>query len=128
MKGKAFKVVSAAKYHTVVLSSEGEVNIWHNHPILPNEFCYHHFMLMFIVEFKVFTWGHRQVNPRRVIVARSLKKSGTTLLKFHRMERLHVISVAAGMTYSSALTDDGALFYWTSSDPDLRCEQVCFLH
>lgn len=27
LKGKAFKQVSAAKYHTVVLSSEGEVSI-----------------------------------------------------------------------------------------------------
>ncbi|XP_020579736.1 uncharacterized protein LOC110024230 isoform X2 [Phalaenopsis equestris] len=99
LKGKAFKAVSAAKYHTVVLSSEGEV----------------------------FTWGHRQVNPKRVIIARSLKKSGTAPLKFHRMERLHVVSVAAGMTHSSALTEDGALFYWESSDPDLRCEQVHLL-
>lgn len=74
----------------------------------------------------MFTWGHRQVNPRRVIIARSLKKSGAALLKFHRMERLHVISIAAGMTHSSALTEDGALFYWVSSDPDLRCEQVFY--
>lgn len=74
----------------------------------------------------MFTWGHRQVNPRRVIIARSLKKSGTALFKFHRMERLHVISIAAGMTLSSALTEDGALFYWTSSDSDLRCEQVLY--
>ncbi|KAK8957310.1 Ultraviolet-B receptor UVR8 [Platanthera zijinensis] len=96
LKGKTFKGVSAAKYHTIVLSVDGEV----------------------------FTWGHRLVNPRRVIVSRSLKKCGTALLKFHRMERLHVISVSAGMTHSCALTDDGALFYWASSDPDLRCEQV----
>ncbi|KAK8963787.1 hypothetical protein KSP40_PGU011899 [Platanthera guangdongensis] len=96
LKGKTFKGVSAAKYHTVVLSADGEV----------------------------FTWGHRLVNPRRVIISRSLKKCGTALLKFHRMERLHVISVSAGMTHSCALTDDGALFYWASSDPDLRCEQV----
>lgn len=96
LKGKAFKEVSAAKYHTVVLSADGEV----------------------------FTWGHRLVNPRRVIISRSLKKCGAALLKFHRTERLHVISVSAGMTHSSALTDDGALFFWISSDPDLRCEQV----
>ncbi|XP_020677080.1 uncharacterized protein LOC110095763 isoform X1 [Dendrobium catenatum] len=99
LKGKSFKGISAAKYHTVVLSAEGEV----------------------------FTWGHRQVNPRRVIIARNLKKCGAALLRFHRMERLHVISVAAGMTHSSALTEDGALFYWASSDPDLRCEQVHLL-
>lgn len=35
-----------------------------------------------------------------------------------------MISVAAGMTHSTALTSDGALFYWVSSDPDLRCQQV----
>lgn len=96
LKGKVFRGVSAAKYHTVVLGADSEV----------------------------YTWGHRLVTPRRVVIARSLKKSGSALLKFHRMERLHVISVVAGMTHSTALTDDGALFYWVSSDPDLRCQQV----
>jgi inhibitor of Bruton tyrosine kinase len=43
------------------------------------------------------------------------------------MERLQVISVAAGTTHSTALTADGALFYWVSSDPDLKCQQVWFL-
>lgn len=60
------------------------------------------------------------------MITRSLKKSGNSPLKFHRMERLHVDSIAAGMEYSMALTDDGALFYWVSSDPDLRCQQVLF--
>ncbi|KAG0448025.1 hypothetical protein HPP92_028052 [Vanilla planifolia] len=96
LKGKSFRGVSASKYHTIALSSDGEV----------------------------FTWGHRLVNPRRVTVCRSLKKINPALLKFHRKERLHIISIAAGMTHSSALADDGALFYWASSDPDLRCEQV----
>lgn len=45
-------------------------------------------------------------------------------MKFHRMERLHVVSVAAGTIHSLALTDDGALFYWVSSDPDLKCQQL----
>lgn len=76
---------------------------------------------------QVFTWGHRLVTPRRVIIARNLKKGGTIPLKFHRMERLHVVSVVAGMVHSLALTDDGALFYWVSSDPDLRCQQVNFI-
>lgn len=53
-----------------------------------------------------------------------IKKSGSTPLKFHRSERLHVVSIAAGMIHSVALTHDGALFYWVSSDPDLRCQQV----
>ncbi|XP_076892236.1 uncharacterized protein LOC143543904 [Bidens hawaiensis] len=96
LKGKVFIRVSAAKYHTVVLGADGEV----------------------------FTWGHRLVTPRRVVVARMLKKSEGTTLKFHRSERLHVVSIAAGMTHSVALTHDGALFYWVSSDPDLRCQQL----
>ncbi|XP_062189069.1 uncharacterized protein LOC133892363 isoform X2 [Phragmites australis] len=96
LKGKLFRGVSAAKYHTIVLGADGEV----------------------------FTWGHRLVTPRRVVVARCLKKGGNTNLKFHRMERLQVISVVAGMTHSTALTADGALFYWVSSDPDLKCQQI----
>lgn len=75
---------------------------------------------------QVYTWGHRLVTPRRVVITRNLKKSGSTLLKFHRMERLHVISITAGVMHSTALTDDGALFYWVSSDPDLKCQQVIF--
>ena len=78
-------------------------------------------------EWQVFTWGHRLVTPRRVVIARNIKKSGSTLLKFHRKERLLVNSIAAGMIHSVALTDDGALFYWVSSDPDLRCQQVLIL-
>ncbi|KAG2631819.1 hypothetical protein PVAP13_2NG048800 [Panicum virgatum] len=96
LKGKVFRGVSAAKYHTIVLGVDGEV----------------------------FTWGHRLVTPRRVVVARCLKKGGNTNLKFHRMERLQVISVAAGTMHNTALTADGALFYWVSSDPDLKCQQI----
>lgn len=59
-----------------------------------------------------------------MVVARSIKKLGNAPLKFQR--RLQVVSVAAGMVHSWALTDDGALFYWVSSDPDLRCQQVIF--
>ncbi|XP_027357725.1 uncharacterized protein LOC113867015 isoform X2 [Abrus precatorius] len=96
LKGKTLISVSAAKYHTVVLGSDGEV----------------------------YTWGHRLVNPTRVVVTRNLKKNGSTPLKFHRMKRLHVVSIAAGMVHSMALTDDGALFYWVSSDPELKCQQL----
>lgn len=99
LKGKVFTGVSAAKYHTIVLGADGEV----------------------------FTWGHRLVTPRRVVIARNIKKGGTLPLKFHRMERLHVVAIAAGMVHSTALTDDGTLFYWTSSDPDLRCQQLHLL-
>ncbi|XP_050370307.1 uncharacterized protein LOC126788363 isoform X2 [Argentina anserina] len=96
LKGKVFTGVAAAKYHTLVLGIDGEV----------------------------YTWGHRLVTPKRVVVSRSLKKGGNTSLKFHRKERLHVVSVAAGVVHSMALTDDGALFYWVSSDPELRCQQL----
>lgn len=82
------------------------------------------FHLVMLKPWQVFTWGHRLVTPKRVVIARSLKKCGNTLLKFHRVERLRVVSVAAGVVQSTALTDDGALFFWGSSDPDLRCQQV----
>lgn len=36
-------------------------------------------------------------------------------------------AIAAGMVHNMALTDDGALFYWVSADPDLRCQQVLLL-
>ncbi|KAJ8528968.1 hypothetical protein K7X08_035803 [Anisodus acutangulus] len=96
LKGKAFVGVAAAKYHTIVLGSDGEV----------------------------FTWGHRLVTPKRVVIGRNLKKMGNMQLKFHRKERLHVVAIAAGTTHSMALTEDGTLFYWVSSDPDLRCQQL----
>ncbi|KAL3535977.1 hypothetical protein ACH5RR_004438 [Cinchona calisaya] len=96
LKGKIFIAVTAAKYHTIVLGSDGEV----------------------------FTWGHRIVTPRRVVIARNIRKLGNTPLKFHRKERLHVGAIAAGVTHSMALTDDGALFYWVSSDPNLCCQQL----
>ncbi|XVE62554.1 hypothetical protein DITRI_Ditri06bG0127100 [Diplodiscus trichospermus] len=96
LKGKVFIGVATAKYHTIVLGADGEV----------------------------YTWGHRLVTPRRVVIARNLKKSGSTPMKFHRVERLHVVAIAAGMVHSMAMTEDGALFYWVSSDPDLRCQQL----
>jgi alpha-tubulin suppressor-like RCC1 family protein len=54
------------------------------------------------------------------VIARNLKKSGNTPWKSHRLERLHVAAIAAGMVHSLALTDDGTLFYCASADPDLR--------
>ncbi|KAG8478870.1 hypothetical protein CXB51_028722 [Gossypium anomalum] len=96
LKSKVFVGAATAKYHTIVLGADGEV----------------------------YTWGHRLVTPRRVVITRNLKKSGSTPLKFHRKERLHVVAIAAGMVHSIAITEDGALFYWVSSDPDLRCQQL----
>ncbi|KAG4927616.1 hypothetical protein JHK85_054102 [Glycine max] len=68
--------------------------------------------------------GSSTCYSKTCVVSRNLKRSGSTLLKFHRKERLSVVSIAAGMVHSMALTDDGALFYWVSSDPDLRCQQL----
>lgn len=82
------------------------------------------FTTLNIFYWQVFTWGHRLVTPRRVVVARNIRKLGNTPLKFHRKERLHVGAIAAGVTHSMALTGDGTLFYWVSSDPSLRCQQV----
>ncbi|XP_022742077.1 uncharacterized protein LOC111293582 isoform X3 [Durio zibethinus] len=96
LKGKVFVGVATAKYHTIVLGADGEV-------------C---------------TWGHRLVTPRRVVINRNLRKMGSTPMKFHRKERLHVVAIAAGMVHSMAMSEDGALFYWVSSDPDLRCQQL----
>lgn len=96
LKGHCLVAVSAAKYHTVVLRSDGEV----------------------------FTWGYKMVSPKRVMIQRNTKKSGNMPLKFHRMERLHVVKIAAGMTHSTVLSDDGSLFYWVSSDPNLHCQQL----
>lgn len=59
-----------------------------------------------------------------MVISRNLKKNENALMKFRRLKRLHVVAVAAGMVHSMALTDDGALFYWVSSDPGLKCQQV----
>eukprot|EP00249_Psilotum_nudum_P024626 c29240_g3_i1 orf=961-3504(+) len=96
LKGKRFIAVSAAKYHTIVLGSEGEV----------------------------FTWGYKMVMPRRVLITRNTKISGTIPMKFHRAERLHIVTIAAGTMHSTALSEDGLIFYWMSSDPYLHCHQL----
>ncbi|KAL1211538.1 Ultraviolet-B receptor UVR8 [Cardamine amara subsp. amara] len=100
LKGKVFTAIAAAKYHTLVLQEDGEV----------------------------YTWGHRLVTPRRVIISRNLKKAGNTLLNFHRRRPLRLTAIAAGMVHSMALAEDGAMFYWVSSDSNLRCHQLHSLH
>eukprot|EP00250_Pteridium_aquilinum_P020342 c24788_g3_i2 orf=632-4153(+) len=99
LKGKNLVAVSAAKYHTVVLGLEGEV----------------------------FTWGYKLVMPRRVSIARTTRKAGNAPLKFHQAERLHIIAIAAGTTHSTAVSDDGLIFYWVSVDPNVRCHQLMSL-
>ncbi|CAN8269854.1 unnamed protein product [Cochlearia groenlandica] len=100
LKGKVFTGIASAKYHTLVLREDGEV----------------------------YTWGHRLVTPRRVLISRNLKKAGNTLLNFHRRRPLRLTAIAAGMVHSMALAEDGALFYWVSSDSNLRCQQLHSLH
>lgn len=73
------------------------------------------------------TWGYKMVNPRRVLVLRDTKKRGPLALKYHRADKLHVVAIAAGMTHSTAVTEDGLVFYWISSDPHLRPHQVITL-
>lgn len=96
VRGKMFRAVSAAKYHTVILGSEGEV----------------------------FTWGYKLVMPRRVPITRNTRKAGNAPLKFHQAERLHIVAVAAGATHSTAVSEDGLIFYWFSADPNVRCHQL----
>ncbi|KAG7575888.1 Ankyrin repeat [Arabidopsis thaliana x Arabidopsis arenosa] len=100
LKGKLFTAIASSKYHTLVLRNDGEV----------------------------YTWGHRLVTPRRIIISRNLKKAGNTLLNFHRRRPLRLTAIAAGMVHSLALAEDGALFYWVSSDSNLRCQQLHSLH
>ncbi|KAG0555654.1 hypothetical protein KC19_12G185700 [Ceratodon purpureus] len=96
LKGRQMVAISTAKYHTVVLGAEGEV----------------------------MTWGYKMVTPRRVVVARDIRKKGLHPLKYHRADRLHVVAIAAGMTHSTAVTEDGLIFYWVSADPHLRPHQL----
>ncbi|KAG2273197.1 hypothetical protein Bca52824_067752 [Brassica carinata] len=104
LKGKVFTAISSAKYHTLVLRRRR---------VFLSFFCG-----------QVYTWGHRLVTPRRVVVSRNLKKAGNTLLNFHRRRPLRVTAIAAGMVHSMALAEDGALFYWVSSDSNLKGQQL----
>jgi hypothetical protein len=82
------------------------------------------FLMLILAQ--VMTWGYKMVTPRRVIVARDIRKKGPHPLKYHRADRLHVVAIAAGMTHSTVVTDDGLIFYWVSADPHLRPHQVNF--
>eukprot|EP00850_Spirogloea_muscicola_P010078 SM000058S18508 [mRNA] locus=s58:213689:220094:- [translate_table: standard] len=99
LKGKRVMAVAAAKYHTVVLTSEGEVH----------------------------TWGYKSVMPQRVAIMRDTRKAGSTHLRFHKREKQRVVAIAAGFVHSSVLAEDGLAFYWVSADPLLRCHQVAAL-
>ncbi|KAJ4970636.1 hypothetical protein NE237_003735 [Protea cynaroides] len=91
VKFKRMTGVSTSKYHTIVLG-DGEVHIW----------------------------GHRQVNPRKVDIAKC-RNSGP--VKFHHSGRPKVVAIAAGMVHSMALTADGSVFYWNSAHPE-GCQQL----
>lgn len=82
--------------------------------------------LISIPLYQLYTWGYKMVNPRRVAVARNTKKAGPLPLKFHISERLHMVAISAGTTHSTALSEDGLVYYWFSADPHLRCRQVFF--
>ncbi|XP_042511641.1 uncharacterized protein LOC122086729 [Macadamia integrifolia] len=91
VKFKRMIGVSTSKYHTIVLG-DGEVH----------------------------TWGHKQVNPRKVDIAKC-RNSGP--VKFHYFGRSKVVAIAAGMVHSVAFTADGSVFYWNSAYPE-RCQQL----
>ncbi|GAX76187.1 hypothetical protein CEUSTIGMA_g3631.t1 [Chlamydomonas eustigma] len=114
LKGKALKVVSCAKRHTVVLSADGEP----------------------------YTFGHKIVTPRRVILAggRDTTRGAANYssaasnitpqqLHFHKghndMHRPLAVSVSAGYSHTSVITTSGAVLCWASADPNLRVREVC---
>lgn len=83
------------------------------------------FAHLWMVFFQVLTWGYKMVTPRRVIIARDIKKRGSCPLKFHKKGRRdQVVAIAAGMTHSTIVAEDGLIFYWVSADPNLRTHQV----
>ena len=64
------------------------------------------------------------VTPKRVTVTRDTRKAGGSSIKFHRKERMHLVAIAAGFMHSTVVSEDGLVFSWTSSDPQLKCRQV----
>lgn len=102
MKGRTVLAVAAAKRHTLVLTTEGEV----------------------------LTWGHRGVSPRRVplTTARNAYSLNGQLMSFHRgredVIRPVVVAIAAGAAHSSALTVGGIVLTWRSADPNLMVQEV----
>lgn len=111
LKGRKFAWISAAKRHSVALSLEGEV--W--------------------------TWGHKNVTPTRVLLAgaRDVARLGgggaegggaPEPLAFHRGQadvfRPRGVAIAAGAAHSLVLTADGVVLAWRSTDPALKAAEV----
>lgn len=102
LRGKAVAVATAAKAHTLVLTADGEA----------------------------LTWGHKVVSPRRVAMGPAAAMlageiRGRPALKFHHRDaKLRLRDLAAGATYSLALTAEGAVLAWRSADPSLRAWPV----
>ncbi|KAL4458643.1 hypothetical protein ABPG75_013508 [Micractinium tetrahymenae] len=102
MKGKPVVAAAAAKRHTLVLTASGEV----------------------------YTWGHRGVSPRRVLLAgaRDACALSGAPISFHRghadVARPLAAAICAGAAHSSALTTSGVVLTWRSADPALQVQEV----
>jgi alpha-tubulin suppressor-like RCC1 family protein len=102
MKGKVVVECAAAKRHTVVLTTEGDV----------------------------LTWGHRGVSPRKVNLS-SVRKS-TMLngapLRFQKgykdVSKPKVQQICAGAAHTSVLTTTGIVLSWRSADPQCQIQEI----
>ncbi len=103
LKGRVVVATAAAKRHTLALTADGDV----------------------------FTFGHREVSPRRIQLAgaRDATASDGKALRFHRghadVVRPEAIAICAGAAHSSALTRTGVVLSWRSADPALIVQEVC---
>ena len=102
LKGRKSVSVAASKRHSLVMTEDGEV----------------------------FTFGHRAVSPRRVLLVgcRNITVEGGRTMAFHRghaaVTRPVAVSIAAGAAHSSALTSNGVVLTWRSADPALQVQEV----
>ena len=102
MKGKRVVACAAAKRHTVVLTTDGDV----------------------------LTWGHRGVSPRKVNL-NSVRKSASldgTPLRFQKgykdVLKPRVERICAGAAHTSVLTTTGVVLTWRSADPHCHVQEV----
>nr|GMC95629.1 Inhibitor of Bruton tyrosine kinase [Ipomoea batatas] len=150
LHGSVVKLVSAAKFHSVAVTSRGEVYTWGfgrggrlGHPDFDIHRCItvacvkalwarrvkaiaaaKHHTIVATEAGEVFTWGSNRGKGTLVNKVSSLKSRGQLGYVFIAFHRKHVVAIAAGTMHSIVLIDDGALFYWVSADPDLQCRQL----